>query len=357
MVRLTRDVTSPLTLSVLDLIPVRTGQTTAEAIAATTTMAQTADKHGYARYWVAEHHNMAAVASTNPAVLIGILAGRTSRIRLGSGGVMLPNHSPLVVAEQFALLEAAYPGRIDLGVGRAPGSDPLITGLLRSSGTTSDVDAFPSHIRDITALLAPEGGTVHLAGGKPYVVRATPNASSAAELWLLGSSLYSARLAAQLGLPYVFAHHFSGEGTDAALSAYRDGFTPSDAAAYPRTLLTVNVAVADDEAQAHALARPQLQQMARLLTGQPLGPLATVEEAAETEMTDSQQHLIDGMSARWVIGTPAQAATRIRALATRFNVSEVMVVPAGSASSSDPKDQTPARSRMLSLLAEQMISN
>ena len=137
---------APLSLSVLDLVPVRAGQRSADAVAATVALARRADELGLTRYWLAEHHNMPSVASTNPPVLLGVLAGRTERIRVGSGGVMLPNHAPLVVAEQFALLEAAAPGRIDLGIGRAPGSDPVISALLRSTGHTSDVDAFPNHV-------------------------------------------------------------------------------------------------------------------------------------------------------------------------------------------------------------------
>ena len=205
-------------LSVLDLVPVRTGQTSAQAVAASLDLAARADELGYRRYWFAEHHNMPAVASTSPPVLAAVAAARTRRIRVGSGGVMLPNHSPLVVAEQFAALEAVAPGRIDLGIGRAPGSDPVIPQLLRMSGTTSDVDRFPDHIRDILALTSPEGATVRLTGrpdgNDRYAIHATPAATGMPELWLLGSSDYSAQLAAAFGLPYVFANHFSGDGLE-----------------------------------------------------------------------------------------------------------------------------------------------
>ena len=219
-----------LTLSVLDLIPVHTGQTSGQALSATLSLAQRAEALGYHRYWVAEHHNMEAVASTNPAVLLGLIGSRTQRIRLGSGGVMLPNHAPLVVAEQFALLEAAFPGRVDLGLGRAPGSDPVITALLRQSGAVSEVDAFERNILDIGALLNPEGAALQLRSGQVYALRATPRAHSSPRLWILGSSDYSARLAARRGLPYVFAHHFSGDeaATTQALALYREGFTASD---------------------------------------------------------------------------------------------------------------------------------
>lgn len=304
---------------------------------------------------------MPAVASTNPAVLIGILAANTSRIRVGSGGVMLPNHSPLVVAEQFGILEAAFPDRIDLGIGRAPGSDPVITSFLRMTGTTSEVDAFPQNVQDIATLMDPEGASLRLPSGQLYDLRATPKADSVAQLWLLGSSEYSARLAASLGLPYVFAHHFSGEGTERILALYRDGFVASPdvtdtALKQPRTFLTLNVSVADTAAEAQAAALPQLQQMARLRSGQPLGPLATIEEAAATELAPAQQQLVDGMLQRWVIDEPVAAAARIRSLAESFGVDEVMVVPGLSAHETDDAASAPARVRALELLAEQLLA-
>ncbi|MFT4234834.1 MAG: MsnO8 family LLM class oxidoreductase, partial [Microbacterium sp.] len=190
-----------LSLSVLDLVPVRTAQSTGQAISASLALVQTAESLGLRRYWFAEHHNMPAVASTSPPVLIAAAAARTSTIRVGSGGVMLPNHSPLIVAEQFAALAALAPGRVDLGIGRAPGSDPVITQLLHRSGTTSDVDRFPDHITDILALASPEGATVRFTSGGEYTVHATPSASETPEVWLLGSSDYSAQLAARFGLP------------------------------------------------------------------------------------------------------------------------------------------------------------
>ena len=347
--------TTPLSLSVLDLIPVRSNQSSADAVAASVTLAKRADDLGFRRYWVAEHHNMAAVASTNPAVLIGILAANTRRIKVGSGGVMLPNHAPLVVAEQFAILEAAFPGRIDLGIGRAPGSDPVITSFLRTTGTTSDVDAFPQNILDIAALIDPEGASLRLSSGQVYDLRATPRAASAAELWLLGSSEYSARLSASLGLPYVFAHHFSGEGTARILALYRDGFVATGTLKEPRTFLTLNVSVADTAAEALAAALPQLQQMARLRSGQPLGPLATIEEAAATVLAPAQQQLVDGMLERWVIDEPVAAAARIRSLAESFGVDEVMLVPGLSAHAADDAASAPARVKALELLAEQLL--
>lgn len=351
--------TSPIRLSVLDLVPVRSNQSSSDAITASVALAKRADKLGFHRYWIAEHHNMPAVAATNPPVLIGVIAANTSSIRVGSGGVMLPNHSPLVIAEQFAALEAAFPGRIDLGIGRAPGSDPVITALLRSSGTTSEVDAFPSNVRDIAALLNPDGATLRIGGGRDqgaqdYVVKATPRAESSPVIWLLGSSDYSARLAAQLGLPYVFAHHFSGEGTAQALELYRSGFAASETLAGPQTFLTVNAVIADTAEDAQALAQPQLQQMARLRSGLPFGPQLTVEEAAVAEVTPAMQQIMDRMSERWIVDAPGPAATRIRALASEFGVDEVMVSPGAAAHTADDTVSAPGRMRTLELLAREL---
>ena len=343
---------APLRLSVLDLIPVRSNQTSGDAIAATITLARRADELGYQRYWVAEHHNMPAVAATNPPVLIGVIAANTSQIRVGSGGVMLPNHSPLVIAEQFAALEAAFPARIDLGIGRAPGSDPVITVLLRSSGATSDVDQFERNVRDIGALLDPEGAILRLSEDRDYEVKATPKAATRTPIWLLGSSDFSARLAAKLGLPYVFAHHFSGEGTAQALELYRSTFVASEVLDAPQTFLTVNAIVAETAEEARLLAAPQLQQMARLRSGLPLGPQLTVEEAASAEVTEPMQQLIDRMTARWIIDAPGPAAERIRELANQFTVEEVMISPGSSAHADADPTTAPGRVRTLELLAE-----
>lgn len=348
--------TNPISLSVLDLIPVRTNQTSADALRATVALARRADELGYRRYWVAEHHNQPSVASTNPPVLIGIIASQTDRIRVGSGGVMLPNHASLVIAEQFALLEAAFPGRIDLGIGRAPGSDPVITSFLRSTGAVSEVDAFPNNVQDIAAFMETAGAAMRLTSGREYSVRATPNAATKADVWLLGSSDYSAKLAARLGLPYVFANHFSGESTSHVLDMYRRTFTPSPIASAPRTFLTLNVSVADSRDDALAFILPHQQNMAKLRSGQPFGPLATVEEAAAITLAPAQQHLVEDLKRSGIIGTATEAASRIRELAAEFGVDEVMIVPDASAYQADDPATAPARIRALELLAEQFLA-
>lgn len=339
-------------LSVLDLVPVRTGQTSDHAVAASLALVQRADELGYRRYWFAEHHNMPAVASTTPPVLIAAAVARTDRIRVGSGGVMLPNHAPLIVAEQFAALEAIAPGRIDLGLGRAPGSDPVITHLLRSTGTTSDVDQFPQNVADIVALMSPEGAAVRFSAGGEYEVHATPAATHTPEVWLLGSSDYSARLAASFGLPYVFANHFAGEGMERVLELYRGQYQPSEAHPKPRTFATANVVVAPTVEEAEARALPQLRMMARLRFNQPLRPLETVEEILAAEADPAVDEVMQKARSRWFVGTADRVASELTEFAARHDVDEVMISPVAGAYDGEKPDESPGRERTLTLLAE-----
>ena len=363
-------------LSVLDLVPVRTDQSSADALAATVALAQLADRVGYTRYWLAEHHNMPAVAATSPPVLIAYLAAQTGRIRLGSGGVMLPNHAPLAVAEQFALLEAAAPGRIDLGLGRAPGSDPVTSVALRGGTGDQDVANFPRYLDEVAALMSASGVRVELPahlGASDYILKATPAAVGEPRLWLLGSSMYSAHLAAANGLPYVFAHHFSGHGTEEALAIYRSEFEPSDIASEPVTFLTVNASVADTAEEAEAALLPNLQMMARLRTGQPLGALDLVEDAeaiaraaepgeagrrhdpAPRRVSPQEQAIIEAARASAIVGAPAEAAAALQGLAQRFDVDEVMINPVGSARRGTDPATAPARETTVELLAKELL--
>jgi luciferase family oxidoreductase group 1 len=339
-------------ISVLDLVPVRSDQSTADALAATRALARVADELGFRRYWLAEHHNMPAVAATNPPVLVAMVAAVTERIRVGSGGVMLPNHAPLVVAEQFALLEAAHPGRIDLGIGRAPGTDPVTAWALRHGGGGVEDDAvarFSEYVEHITAMLSPDGVGLRLASGT-HVLRATPHATSVPDVWLLGSSDYSARLAAEKGLPYVFAHHFSGRGTAEALALYRRSYRPSADHPEPRTFLTVNAVVAATREEADRLALPNLRSMVALRTGQPLQAQQLVEEVEESDLNLARGDLARQMLDRWVVGTPESAAAQLRELATTFDVDEVMVHPVAGALRGTPTELSPAREETLRLL-------
>ena len=347
-------------LSVLDLVPVRTDQSTSDALAATTQLAQTADRLGYTRYWLAEHHNMPAVAATSPPVLIAHLATQTSQLRLGSGGVMLPNHAPLAVAEQFALLEAAHPGRIDLGIGRAPGSDPVTSLALRGAAGRDerDIEAFPEYLDDVVALMSARGVRVPLPRDlmrENYILKATPAAVTEPKLWLLGSSMYSAHLAAAKGLPYVFAHHFSGQGTAEALEVYRSEFRPGTLASEPVTFLTVNAVVAETHDEAMALILPNLQMMGRLRTGQPLAALDLVEDAERQVLSPQAQRVVESGLRRAVVGTPTEAADQVRALADEFGVEEVMVNPVASARRGTDPASAPTRDKTLELLAKELF--
>ncbi|MEP9382738.1 LLM class flavin-dependent oxidoreductase [Nocardioides sp. KR10-350] len=346
--------TSPK-LSVLDLVPVRKDQSTSDALAATLALARTADGLGFERYWLAEHHNMPAVGSTNPPVLVSLVAGATERIRVGSGGVMLPNHAPLVVAEQFALLEAAFPGRIDLGIGRAPGTDQVTAWALRhGAGGVSEENVlrFPEYVDDVLAMMDTAGVGLNV-GGRLHELRATPAARTIPAIWLLGSSDYSARLAAEKGLPYVFAHHFSGQGTAEALELYRSHFKPSAELAEPRTFLTLNACVAETPGEAERRALPQLLTMVRLRTGQPLEAQPSIEEAEKTMQSgvpDSHLGLVDAMRAKWVIGDAEHARARVAELAATYAVDEVMVNPvSGAYDGTDPRT-APTREETLRLL-------
>ncbi|QYJ04086.1 LLM class flavin-dependent oxidoreductase [Nocardioides panacisoli] len=347
--------TSSPTLSVLDLVPVRSDQHTGDALAASVRLAATADELGYRRYWVAEHHNMPAVAATNPPVLIGMLAAHTQRIRVGSGGVMLPNHAPLVVAEQFSLLEAAYPGRIDLGIGRAPGTDPVTRfALQHGAGGVDDqaVERFPNYLDDVRAMMAPEGVGMRV-GPRTHELHATPSAAGIPEMWLLGSSEYSARLAAEKGLPYVFAHHFSGQGTAEALALYRESFVPSEHCAEPRTFLTVNAVVAETRAEAERLALPNQLQMLALRTGGPLTAQRLVEDAEQVAegLPEDHERLMAAMQRRWVVDEPGAAREQVADLAASYGVDEVMVHPVGGATRGTDPAVAPSRETTLRLLA------
>lgn len=356
-----------LKLSVLDLLPVRTDQTTGDSVASAVSLARRADELGFTRFWVAEHHNMEAVAATSPAVLIAHLAANTSRIRVGSGGVMLPNHAPLTVAEQFSLLEAMHPGRIDLGIGRAPGSDPVTAYMLRGGrAEESGVDSFPGDVELVAGLLgsgdtpitdafdtAAQPGVVIPLRGRDYALRSTPRTASSPTLWLLGSSTYSAQLAARLGVAFVYAHHFGQPGIDSALDLYRREFQPSPALADPTTFLTVNAVVADTREEAEALALPQLITMARLRSGGVLGPRMTVEQAQAEALNPMEEDLVADQAARWIIGTPDTAWSHLTTLAAKYGVDEVMVSPVASDHDGQDARVGAGAERTLELLAAQ----
>jgi luciferase family oxidoreductase group 1 len=306
---------APLPLSVLELATVGSGQSSAEALAATTRVAEAADRLGYSRIWVAEHHNMPAVASTSPPVLIAHLAAATDRIKVGSGGVMLPNHAPLVVAEQFALLEALHPGRIDLGIGRAPGTDQHTALALRRDPAALSAEDFPQHLLDLLGLFGDE----RVQGGLADRFAATPAARSAPEVVLLGSSGFSAQLAGALGLPFNYAHHF-GTHAQAAVELYRESFRPSPELRQPYTMITANVLVADTDEEAQRLALPGRLMMLAIRTNR-LRPIPSLPEAE----TDPERAAAEAMPTNWIVGAPDRAADELRQLAADTGADEIMV--------------------------------
>lgn len=303
-------------LSVLDLATVGDGFTSAQALADTTAFARRADELGYVRFWVAEHHNMATVASTNPPVLMAHLAAVTKRIKLGSGGVMLPNHAPLVVAEQFALLEALHPGRIDLGIGRAPGTDGATAAALRRSPDALGAEDFPQHLIDVMGLL----GDRRAERGLWNRFSATPVATSTPEILLLGSSGFSAQLAGMLGLPFAFAHHFDMGGTLAAVEIYQRHFEPSAVLERPYTIVSASVLAAEDHDHANWLANPGQLRKYGMRTGR-LFPLYRPEDAtAHPEMEAANR-----MPSSRVVGTPAEVVEGLNQLAAATNADELML--------------------------------
>ncbi len=249
-----------LPLSLLELASVRAGDSVGQTLANSVAYARKAEQLGFTRFWLAEHHNIEGVSSSATAVLIGHIAGATSTIRVGSGGIMLPNHPPLVIAEQFGTLESLYPGRIDLGLGRAPGTDPVTSRALRRAGPGAE--AFPQDIAELQTLLGP------LRPGQ--AVKAIPGAGTEVPLWLLGSSLYSAQLAGMLGLPYAFAGHFAPRLYREALHIYRAHFQPSRQLQAPHAMLAVPAVAADTDTEAKFLATTSLQRILALMRGRPL---------------------------------------------------------------------------------------
>ncbi len=299
--------------SVLDLSPIVEGGDVRRALLETTAFARAADRLGFKRFWLAEHHNMPGIASAATAVVIGQVAGATERIRVGSGGVMLPNHSPLVVAEQFGTLEALYPGRIDLGLGRAPGTDGETARALRRY--FEGADRFPQDVMELQAYLGdPVGG---------QRVTAWPGAGSGVPIWLLGSSLFSAELAAHLGLPFAFASHFAPELLMQALHSYRAGFRPSAMMERPYSMAVVNVFAAETDAAAQRLSTSMQQAFAAVVTGKP-GRLKPPVDDITAVLDARQLAAVESRLTYAAIGGRETVRDRLAAFIARTGVDEVM---------------------------------
>ena len=298
----------------LDVAPVCEGSTPADALRNTLDLARHAEAWGYRRFWLAEHHNIPSVASAATAVLIGHVAAGTSRIRVGAGGIMLPNHAPLVIAEQFGTLDALHPGRIDLGLGRAPGTDPLAMRALRRN-LAGSVDAFPDDVMELLAFLAPaEPG---------QLLQAVPGAGANLEVWILGSSLFGAQLAAALGLPYAFASHFAPAELDRAIAVYRARFRPSERLDRPRVMLGVNLIVAERDDQAHLLASSLQQAFINLRRGKP-GKLPPPVPGFADRMGPDERALLEGVLSCSFIGSPDTVRRGVEAFVARTGADELM---------------------------------
>jgi luciferase family oxidoreductase group 1 len=307
---------SSVALSMLDLVAVREGGTVAESLAIALRTAQHAESLGFTRYWLAEHHNMPGIASSATAVLIGHIAGGTQRIRVGSGGVMLPNHAPLVVAEAFGTLAALYPGRIDLGLGRAPGTDPLTMRALRRNRVETE-DDFPREVAELQRLLAPAEPGQRLV--------AMPGAGSQVPLWLLGSSLFSAQLAAERGLPYAFASHFAPRMLMQALDVYRRAFKPSATLAQPYVVIGVPLVAAPTDDEAQFLASSTYQRVLGIVKGE-RGRLQPPVAGFMASLDASERAAIEGFLGAAVVGGPGTVRRGLTELVQATGADELMLV-------------------------------
>jgi luciferase family oxidoreductase group 1 len=328
----------PLPLSALDLVPLSSGSSSAAALRGAEDLARTVERLGYVRLWYAEHHNMPGIAPTTPEIMIAHIGQVTSTLRLGAGGVMLPNHSPLKVAESYRLLEALHPGRIDLGIGRAPGTDPLTAVALRRSRNAPLADDFLSQLSELSGF-----GDGSLPASHPFAkIRAMPDDVPLPPIWLLGSSDYSAKVAAELGLGYAFAGHFSPDAPEGPMRSYRERFQPG-ALAKPHAILAVSAFCSAEESDAARLASSMLLAFAQLRAGRP-GRMPSPEEALQHRFTPEEEAAIAQFRRLQIVGTPDQVRRGIERVAALTRADEVMI----ATHAHDPA----ARVRSYELIAE-----
>ena len=325
--------TAPFALSVLDNAHTAVGQTAEEALREVIALARLAERRGYRRFWMSEHHAMPAAATSSPQLMLARLSGETERIRLGAGGVMLPNHAPLVIAEEFGMLEALAPGRIDLGLGRAPGTDPHTASALRRHHDAND--AFPQQVAELLGFLGdafPEGHeyrNVHAVPG-PWQAdqNRVPRSATDPRVWILGSSPYSARLAGRLGRPYAFALQFGDADVASAMRLYRESFQPSDVLSEPYTLVSVGVVADDDAEEARRQAASSAMAMLRMFQRKPYS-LLPPQEVEAYPATPQERGILETYARNFVNGTAAEVAATLERLHSRVNVDEMMLVTMG----------------------------
>jgi luciferase family oxidoreductase, group 1 len=307
--------------SVLDLSPISAGQGAARAVRDTIELAQSAERLGYYRYWVAEHHNIPSVASTAPEIMIGQIASRTSRIRVGSGGIMLPNHAPLRVAETFHVLEALYPGRIDLGIGRAPGTDQLTALALRRSKERLGAADFPAQLSELIGLSSGQ-----LPNGHPFAgIQVIPTDVTLPPVWVLGSTEDGASIAADFGLGFAFAHHINPGGAQLALEVYRSSFRASHRLDRPRTILTAQAICAETDEAAERLATTFELAWIRLRSGRPT-PLSPPDEASAYRYSVGEQEMLKYARLHYFAGGPATLREKLLEHVSRAGADELMII-------------------------------
>ncbi len=310
-----------LPLSILDVTPIPSGSTSSQALRNTIDLARFADQRGYTRYWLAEHHNSGGIASTTPEIMIGQIAHETSHMRVGSGGVMLHNHAPLKVAESFQMLEALYPERIDLGIGRAPGTDMMTALALRRSQENLNADDFPQQLGE---LLAFSNGA--FPANHPFrTVTAYPNDVHLPPIWLLGSSGFSSQLSAELGMGFAFAHHINGSAAIPAMNIYRDSFEPSASFTQPHAILAVSIICADTDEEAEDLALSVQYAFLRIQSGRS-GPLASPAEVKAAQLSALERAQMSGLRDKHFVGSPVTIRDQIMPLIEKTKADELMIL-------------------------------
>ena len=327
--------------SVLDLVPVREGGTLSQAFAATTALAQAAERAGCNRFWVAEHHAMEGIAGGAASVVLAHVGNATTTIRIGAGGIMLPNHTPFQIAEQFGTLDALFPSRVDLGLGRAPGAGPELQRALRKNLAQAS-EYFPQDVVELRALLT---GDIDLP------ITATPGYGAQVQLWMLGSSLFGANLAAQLGLPYAFAAHFAPDHLDEALELYRRNFTPSAALDRPHVMVAMNVFAAETSEAAHTMASSQQQAFVALRTGKP-GRLPPPISDYTATLPAPARAMLTHIGQAGAVGTQAEAAAAITAFIQRTRADEILLC----GSTYDPEDRIRTLELTMNAMADKIAA-
>ncbi|TPW26960.1 MsnO8 family LLM class oxidoreductase [Martelella alba] len=339
-----------LTLSILDIGPIRSNQSASDCFSSMLELARLGDALGYHRYWLAEHHNVAAVAASQTASFAPVVGASTQRIRIG-GCVLLAHYPPFLVAEQMGLVEACFPGRVDLGIGRSTGTDWATGSLLRGGTEMKSEEAYLGDLASLIAMNRPDGLKV-MEGGRELSFKAVVSASSAADVWILGTSSYSAAVAAELGLPYAFGYHIRAEGAKEAIGLYRERFRPSPYLAAPKVLVSVIVVVGSSDAEAERLARPQLFFMSAFRSGEPVQPQMLAEDADRRAFPDRYSELVRMFKRSWIIGSPDRVADGIARLAQALDVSEIMINPVAAAFADQDVRRAPNREFTISTLAE-----